>query len=372
MRFKKYLNEKRGSTQTKLAETAQCIGIAIWQKKGSLSENDFTKDNINRVSKYFDIGGTSISKVLEFLDKNPSWVRSTINTIDSLVNSGILRPRGYIAHRDSKFISSIYNEFKRLKTPAQKIVGRIDNDKWNPGDIWLSLITNIPNFDNLAEYNQWIGKKFENRELIAVSLKKAPSPNPPVKIYNKINEWVPVNVEFKRISQVKHPFSTHSMTIQTSEDKIVARSFDAPKEQTIKLEIDGKEAAGGKANLGLVNYYLNQIIGETVIEKSEILNMTDEQRLKKMKDLYNSIGMGFDNSLYEEGFTKKTIESIEKYGDSYIRGWWISKIQSLDLCSKLVKNREKAHEIITYLYLYASSQGLPGIFNSSMFVKVGK
>ena len=29
MRFKKYLNEKRGSTQTKLAETAQCIGIAI-------------------------------------------------------------------------------------------------------------------------------------------------------------------------------------------------------------------------------------------------------------------------------------------------------------------------------------------------------
>ena len=29
MRLKYYLNEKRGSTQTELAETAQCIGIAI-------------------------------------------------------------------------------------------------------------------------------------------------------------------------------------------------------------------------------------------------------------------------------------------------------------------------------------------------------
>lgn len=363
MRLTNYLHEGRGSKQTELAESAQCIGIGISQLKGGkLIEKDFTKQNIKNAMKYVDID-VDPKNAIQFIQENNSWMQSTINVVDVLFSKKILKRRNYICHRGSSFMSSIYNRFKELKKDAAKIVGRIDNDKWNPGDIWLSTLNKIPQFENLADYNKWISEKFESGELIAISLKKASRPNPPIKIYNKFDEEIPTDIDFKSIKFPKDPFSSTGMTVDTTHGKIVFRTFTINQNGDVRGEIAGEEAAGGKVSTTLINYYLNKFIGQTMIKKADILKMSQKKKISMLKSLYKSIGISYSNDMYEVGGPEKT---------SNIDGWWISKLQSLDICKHLYNNKEDANTIITYLFLYASSQGLPGVFKSSQFIKVGK
>lgn len=247
-------------------------------------------------------------------------MKSTVHVVDSLLKKNVLKRKNYVAHRGSSFMDSIYNKFKKLKGGATKIVGRIDNDKWNPGDIWLSTLTEIPSFDNLAEYNEWLTRKFDNGELISISLKKAEKSNPPLKIYNKYDEEVPNNVNYKKVRRPKSPFSSTGMTIDTSLDPIVFRTFTINQKGNIRGEISGVEAAGGKVSYGIINYYLDNNIGEKMISKNAIIKMDQDERLDKLEELYKEIDINYDGNMYEEGL-QDFLTSIESKKENYYDGW---------------------------------------------------
>lgn len=366
MRFFDFLNEKRGSEQTKLGENAQCITIALYQTLNRIpKKEDFTIENIKRSSKFFEIDIKNFNEILSFLFSNEDWFNSSIYTLESLKN--FLKFNDYVCHRNSSFMKEIYITFKNLKKDAELLLNdKINDNKWNPGDIWLSKIKNIPSFNKLIDYNKWLDEMFFKGLLISVSLKKTTKKNPPFKIYNKFNDEITTYVEIKDFKMPRTPYETTNTTIKTSEDDMVIRTFNINNDDNVRIEIAGEEAVGGKASFSLINNLLKKYLNTSVISKNDIIKMNDEQKIELLKRLYDKIGFNYNNNLYIDG-----LEALKNKETSY-NGWWISKIQSLDIASKLISNKKIGNYIVTTLFLYASSQGIKDVFQSSIFLKIGK
>lgn len=358
MRLQDYMIEADASTTTRLQECVHCVAYAMRQ----MNKKDITTEDvldagffIDAYAKYCNLD-TPDSILFDWIFDNSKWVDSIIESANTCKKSGYLKKNGYIFHRGSPFMNSIYEQAQvLLKQEGQKMGG----DKWNPSDIWATTISSIPKFDTIIEYNEWIEKSLKAGKLIGISLKKVGKSAKVVLSSPKIKHEP---VGYKSIKKPRDVLPTGSMvmTIKTGTG-INFRSFRISKRADITGEII---MVGGAARHGKVpSAVLKKVIRDNNIPqltKKRIGDQTDEQLINAVQNLWKQCGHNFSDKQMEDGWQKRKNNIQDRIG------YWQSIIHALELGAFLNNNKSKADDIVNTFFVGASSASE----FSSTFIKV--
>ena len=312
-------------------------------------------------SKHIDI---NTDKILETPD---NWIKSSYILSKWLAKEGYIH-KGQIFDRAGPYMTLIY----QMKNMAYKNNGfkPLKDDKWNPGDVWavekgLDLKKEL-DISSVGALNASIMKLFNERRLVAISL-KGPEKNdpPPNKEYNnKVPPETPRH-KLKAIeleSKGGNFWSSKGMKIIYDSGSMTFRD-NSPGSST-KAEIDGKTARGGGLSWGIMLDFIKRTVGKAppahakgIKPKAKKIAKGDRRSTKLMFDLYSEFYRGTKFKDFEEEIKKKD--------------WtWISaKLAALYVAYFLQKNvGQKADNIITNFVNYAGSD----MSDSSTYIKVGK
>ena len=260
-----------GAKETSFTESGQCYYTSLVFNviKRKLKQTDCTPENLEKAAKFVD---ATIS-LKDFLKDGPQpWVdsdiyRRTANLIYDKYKTKFKIP--VYCHRGSRFMDNIYKAKKVvMKSDKFSAPGSFSNDKWNPGDIWLSSFPMksqpLKESNTWAELNQKVLdfagelKKQPKTSLLGVSLKKLPDVGGKVDTYNSSKRKHNVNVKFKgfRFGKTGDFFSSMDIYLQFDVAEVQLRAFNTTS--AWQGEIKGLAAAGGKIGGGNLNYYLGK------------------------------------------------------------------------------------------------------------------
>lgn len=352
-----------GSKVTELSEKAVCVILAslVHTGKFSLDENT-TTTNINAV---LDMGsGDSeqhIKEVIGWLKTDETWLNAAHRSATKLLQ--VVKPtKLHHFHRDSKFMKDLHKRFKDGLGSLQKLGVRINQNKWNPSDIWITTKTEFPADKDLASLNKHLMEKWANSEIRGVSLKKVgPTAN-----WSEYNIGKQKNLfKFVGIEKQSKPWISKDVYICTKSGmKIQIRTFS--KNSNIQCELQGGQAAGGKCGFGATKYLIQKITGEVVDDKIKIRNKGEDKVLAEINAYFSNVfKIGTNLDTFKREFKKKPLIGEARWD------WLVSKYQALQIASIIKNDRKKQSDtVVTGIYGYAASLGLEEVFEASVYGKV--
>ena len=259
-----------GAEDTKITESGQCYYTSLVFNviKRPLKKTDYTTANLKKAAKFVQ----ATIKLEEFLKKGPQdWFDNDIygRTANLIYQKYARKFKGPVyCHRGSQFMDNVYKaKALVMKTDKFSAPGSFSNDKWNPGDIWLSsLAPSSKPFDKAetwAELNQMVlesaGELNTSKDTttLGVSLKKL-GVKGKVDTYNSAKRKHNVSVKFKNFTFGKSGdfFSSIDVYIRFDVAEVQLRAFNSTS--AWQGEIKGLAAAGGKIGGGNLNYYLEK------------------------------------------------------------------------------------------------------------------
>ena len=372
-----------GDKLTEIVECLQCY-YSAYIFNSSISKIETVSDaQLKSVAKF-----CNTSKSLDHCLKNcpQDWRNDErdifADTANKLYAEFGSRTQGKVYfHRGSAFMNKIYAAKKACHDKDKKSFetqapGTFSNDKWNPGDIWMST---FPTTDNplkdftstWGELNNKIAElagafsSTDKTKLLGISLKKL-SGKGTLKEYKKPGRNSVDSYTFKgyKYGKTGDFFKSQDIYFETSADEIQFRTF----QETVswQAEIKGKTAAAGKIGGGNVNFYCNQVLGEKFLPttgESALFKETKSADFPKvLYDLYKKHSGG--------QITSSVLLSFEDFMKKYentTTAWRNSKI----VCMKFLDifnsaSTAEKDELVNKLYLYGSSD----TDQSSYFVKI--
>ena len=363
-----------GAEETKITESLQCFYCAYAFKNGQIKKPLTDKQLETVKGKCY----TTYS-LKHCIEKGPvDWVESGVyvKTANALQKKfGAKFGMTVTLHRDSTFMNNVY----KAKAACQKIdkeskdpqaPGTFSNDKWNPGDIWMTTLqgpdTQKP-FDNFT--SSWgmlkneVQRLADTGKVLGISLKKLRN----ARVHHYNDNGVSKEFRYKGFTfgRTGDFFSSNDVYVQTSDKEIQFRTFNETK--AWQGEIKGESAAGGKVGGGNVNFYLNEVFNTSVFRNTEdeILAETRNPRtfIQNFYDLYakyNPLQAIFTQTLSLEEFTTK-------FNQKNSATFNMSKMMGLKFLDAFLSTKvNKRDEFITKLYLYAASN----TDQSSYYVKI--
>ena len=259
-----------GAQDTALTESGQCYYTSLVFNviKRPLKKTDYKTANLKKAAKFVQ----ATIKLEDFLKKGPQdWFDNDIygRTANLIYQKYKTKFKGPVyCHRGSAFMNKVYAAKKSvMKTDKFSAPGSFSDDKWNPGDIWLSTLPPSANpFDKVttwAELNQMVlesaGELNTSKDTttLGVSLKKL-GVSGKVDTYNGAKRKHNVNVKFKNFTFGKSGdfFSSIDVYIRFDVAEVQLRAFNSTS--AWQGEIKGLAAAGGKIGGGNLNYYLEK------------------------------------------------------------------------------------------------------------------
>lgn len=387
-----------GADLTAITESGQCYVVSLIYniKKKSLKLEDLTKENLQAAAKYVDSGTTKLDTILE--KSSPEWMNSYIMVANYLYANYKMKSGSKVyVHRDSAFHKKIFSykseTHKKDKTnDTPQAPGSFDNNKWNPGDIWLTTFgmnaSDLPTLptDSWSSLNRSIYElagsgSSTSRELLGVSLKKIER-NIRCSEYNgpstqkKKYEFKGFAVSPERLTKGQLPFfSSQDCYLFIGDGKVqfraTASSASSPSWQG---EISGSTAAGGKIGGGNVNKYLEDNFGKRMFRNSESELASSVGTDLFWKDFYELYEKLFDNSTFKRynqndlgnklpfAQFKSMAEDRAKTTATYI----ISKYMCMKMIDIMMSKTSGLDEFSTDLFLYGSSS----TDQSSYFLKI--
>ena len=338
-----------GAASTAIQESSQSVvnAIAYNVKKGQLSEEDLTEENIKEAFKFSDIS-SSLEEVLDFIKNQPSWTNTFISTANILLSN--FSNSSFQQHRGSSFVDSIYEAYKAAKKGAGI---SMQADKWNPADIWMVdasiLSTQFPT--ELKELNALLVDLYAENKLIGVSLKKT-GKEAKIGTYNLSEE----DKEGYTYTNSDSKPTNNSVSIVYSDGVITFRTFNFAS--NFAGEIKGKTASHGKIGQGAINDVLRENNLPLLPSPKDLqskFKSKDEDLIEDFYSNYNKV---------VEGISKEEFDAIV---DSKDLNWLISKYMSTKLASTIeTQDQSTQDEIISDMIRYASS----ATKSSSVFAKV--
>jgi hypothetical protein len=231
---------------------------------------------------------------------------------------------------------------------------KVNNDKWNPGDLWFSKKTDLPSFDSIYEFNEYLRQQIEKGNILPISLKK--SSNPKAVYVKQTGEMIP----FEYISVVK-PRSMFNTGIEIKLNdgfSFNIRSFNRRGKAgvTSELKMKGSKARHGKAALTYVVRKYN--IPQTPASQLERYRDNPEMIIPSIVDMWRKLGVNFDEAKITKQWnnrSSKISKEFESKGYDPV-GYFISIINSLEFGVYMENHQEHADDIITYLANWASSR----------------
>ena len=335
-----------GAAQTAIQESGQCLVNALVQKLGGdLTERDLTEENLNSVAKDIDTD-IDVKNIIDFIISSPGWSSTFVNTGKKLLSySG----KGFEFHRGSSYVDSIYDSWRKVR----KANGwRIQDDKWNPSDIWMVSPTakNITlNTNSIEELNNQLVELFDEKKLIGASLKKL-GPDSKLSIHNR-----------EKVTE-KDDYSSATVSSESKDAYINFKSGATMQLRTFSTdgtsfqgELKGKTAAQGKIGGGvLAMLFKKNGLEELPTQKNAVtdsINLSQEF-INNFIDIASKHG-GFD--ITEEELKQKSTD------------WISSKYQALTVI-KVIETGDKASvsDALTDVVNYAGSRSSI----SSVYIKV--
>ena len=352
MRFENFiLNEAAGdaSNTTRLQESLCCVAFSMAQKKGDITLENLLDRNLFMIAYAgaCDVDASD-EELFEFVTNNPDWGNSVVSSVNALRKSKWYKKSNYVFYRGTGFMNLIYNEFNKLKT-ADGI--KMNNDKWNPGDIWASTTNLMPSLNSLPELNKFIFDSINKGTILPISLKKTKT----AKVtFNGPGEPM-ATVSFSHVQKPASPFGTGVMIMTDKKGLGVNfRSFRISKQADITGEIVQK---GGTARHGKVSSTdKRNIINDYKISqmsKSRIKALVSSDGTEELKnivvDLWKQCGHNFSKSVVEKAWGKRANSMQDEVG------YWQSIIHALEMGAFLNTHKSIANDIVERLFLSASS-----------------
>jgi hypothetical protein len=266
--------------------------------------------------------------------------------------------------------------------------GSLGDDKWNPGDIWMttfglqdSKLPDLPT-DSWAKLNKQIYNLAQSKELLGVSLKKIERtpkanefnlPGTKKKSY-KFNGFI-VSPETLKPGQMPF-FSSIDCYLYIGDGRVQFRATSgSAAKPSWQGEISGSTAAGGKIGGGNVNTYMMQNFNDGIFKNSESEIVSSVNSPAFWKDFYSMYKKLFENSTYkrynrtamgnvklsEADFKKAALERT-KDTESFI----VSKYMCLKMIDVMMSKPQKLDDFSTDIFLYGASN----TNQSSYFLKV--
>jgi hypothetical protein len=305
-----------GAKDTEITESLQCYytsvkynGGADW-KKLTDSPKGINKKILTDYAKYCDTGKISLDRclaavkerksLLSWVDTEPNVFIKTANGIYDSTFGKKFKKRPVYFHRDSAFMKAVYLRRKKCMEHDKLLAAKDDgsdmiapasfsNDKWNPGDIWMSTLSktvkdpfSVENYegDKGLHSCDWPSLKHvvmasaNLGETMGVSLKKVTGRTAHVTEFNKASREQNKKVEylgftfgqtgdFFSSADVYLYFTTSGIPNAGGEQKMQWRAFDSTK--SWQGEIKGSAAAGGKIGGGATNYFVEKYYDEKSI-----------------------------------------------------------------------------------------------------------
>ena len=387
-----------GSEVTALVESLQCYYNSYYFTKGISAEEPDLKELKSQQACCFT------DRTLESAwssDLVKSWIDGGvfIKIAKKLHSTYRSKFSGKVTfHRGSKFMKDIYIAKKKVHDQDKELAvksktspqapGSFSNDKWNPGDIWM---TNIPNADNAMPFAKhtcnWgsLNKAVEKYakdginggKVLGVSLKRVNGPQANITPFN--------DHKLDKVTQTYRGFTFGAGDFFNSKDcylvssggKMQFRATDV--EKNWQGEISAASAAGGKIGGGNVNFYLNDVYkkqmwgsaGETTAIQNALTSITTPNSANAKKfieenwKLYESL---ISQQMVQDPKNPKNREDWETLYAEKDHGWRSSKY----LCMKMLEiiygdgSVQKRDHLLTLFYLYAASNS----DQSSFFIKI--
>ena len=371
-----------GADLTRIAESAQCYYCSYaFNVAGRELKNPPTLKELGTAARYVQAD----MNLYDAMDKCPEdWHDVFVKTANILVRTYRNKVSGNVYfHRGSKFMQKIY-EAKAEVMKADKMSdnvqapGSFSNDKWNPGDIWMStygttdyVLTN--RYETWSELNQQVlekaGKLGGKTQLLGISLKKVGASakitefNLPKRVHNIMSSY-----EGFRFGKVGNFFSSQDIYMYMSGQEVQFRTFSG--DSAWQGEIKGASAAGGKIGGGNVNFYCMKHIGQNIgggrsnnwNEKS-ILNRVDDERVYDLYVKFYNEQNTFQKADYPI-VPKADFMRLFKEQSSNFRA---SKYMCMLFLETFYKGtRTQRNKVVTEMIRYAASN----TDQSSYFIKV--
>ena len=414
-----------GAADTEITESLQCYYTSVLYNGSStewksLEKNGINKKILKKYAKYCDANVsldnclkalTSKKSLVSWGDNDPNIFVVTANAIKThKFAKGFSSPVYF--HRGSKFMKEIYERRKRCmnhdkKEAQEKNIDPIapasfSDDKWNPGDIWMSTLPKTSTHPFPA--NKWEGKLgthtcdwsalsnvvyhvARSNETLAVSLKKVTAAKGKVTSYN-----LPTRQQNKTVKYLGFTFGqtgdffgsadiyVYFQALPGGKKAIQWRAFDSVK--SWQGEIKGSSAAGGKIGGGGTNYYCEKHFDSSICTSTNKHGKWQEttkpdwkhaftlyEKYNK-KQLTSEIKGKIPATVDEKTFNKKTKAYLNNQGKNTPDAFKFGKYMGLLLIDTILSNSPNKDNGGTSwasdTFRYASSN----IDISSYFIKV--
>lgn len=338
-----------GAASTAVQESSQSVvnSIAYKIKKGNITAEDLTDDNIDKAYSLSDVSST-LEEVKDFIKNQKSWTNTFVASANILLAN--FPNANFQQHRGSEFVNKIYGAFATAKKEAGL---SMQSDKWNPADIWMvdASILGMEFPTELNELNATLADLYSNNKLIGVSLKKTGA-EAKLGTYN-LSEKDRAGYTYE--GSDSRPTNNNTVIIY-SDGSITFRTFNFAG--NFAGEIKGKTAAHGKIGHGALNDIF-KVFKITPLPPAAELQTKFKAKDPDLLDSFYSNYVKIVGNLPREEFNKIV--------DEKDLNWLVSKYLSTSVAAKIEAQSENIqNEIVSDIIRYASS----ATSSSSVFAKI--
>ena len=391
-----------GSDDTAITESLQCYFLSILFNT-SASKLDNKNTQLQHLQAQHDCCFTYDKtvrwKVSDLYEKCPEdWLQTDvfIKSANAIYNSPYAKPfksasKVYF-HRGSPYMKAVYDNKKKAALYDKKVnnppiaPGSFNDDKWNPGDIWMSTKSPTekkPFAEGNKEPIEWtelreaVRDKADNHTL-GISLKKV-GPTARVTPFNTRQRSHNTNTKFSGFTFGKKGdfFSSTDIYLHFNDGgQMQCRATDVTRYWQGLMT--GKYAYAGKIGGGNINHYVEKIFNKSIgfndvkgtQWKETLYRDTD---LNKMYKLYTKFinkqkpGTEKQNVLSIEEF-KKSVDNYTARGRNASKSFYFAKYMSLLFLDSIGADNKgpKLDELSRVIVRYAMSN----TDISTFFIKV--
>ena len=352
-----------GTKATAETEAAQALWCAAVTAEGKKTYEYFTNEILSKHTNRAFTGGTNLKTMLGIPE---DWRKSSYLSAVVLLDGGFIN-KSQTFHRDDLKMNDIYS--KKKDAYRNNEMKNLNNDKWNPGDIWaLDKSFNAENIPVLTVHalNVYMLEEYIARRIVGISLKIVDKGDGNFKEYNK---EVPVPTDDYKVDKMfvkgakRGSFWSTKRGSITSKEGMKLQIAANKSFGTMKIEITGKGARGGGIGYGPIEDTLELLKMPKIESNNNLVKMAKaiadpaKKNNKVRRDFYNRV------SKFEK-MTRKTFdEEVAKKDASWIHSKLgvIAILEAFNNASKI-----KANRLITRIINYAGSKSE----DASVYVKV--
>jgi len=325
-----------GSDDTAVTESLQCYYLSILfnSSVSKLTGKESLKllDNQQKYCFTFDKATRfTASKLLESCPED--WLKNNVfvKTANAVYNSQYVkafRGKQVYFHRGSKFMKAVYDNKKKAQEYDKKFnnpriaPGSFNDDKWNPGDIWMSTkppTTTTPfSKDEKTLPVEWTELREAVRDKVdehtlGVSLKKVGGTSAIITPFNTRKRTHNANTKFAgfKFGSTGDFFNSADIYLHFDDGGLMQLRATA----TTRLwqgEMKGKYAAAGKIGGGVVNHYVEKNFKRTIGSQSITTNYRETYYQNSDLNKFYKLYTRFINK-QKAGTTKQEVLSIEEF-----------------------------------------------------------